>query len=371
MWMTNETWYRLNKEAELLTPGMVVYPDRVKQNIEAMIHTAKEVDRLIPHVKTYKMPAIVSLQMELGIKKFKCATLSEMQMLIECGVGHILLAMQPTQEKAIRLLKAQRENPQISFSTLVDNFESLELFSQIAQSQGQKMSLWIDINNGMNRTGIVPENALKLYLSVNKNPNLIAEGLHTYDGHIRPQPMKERIAKCNSDYKAVEALVEQIKIETGILPAQITGGSPSFYPHSLRKGNLLSPGTTLLWDLGYQKIWQESPFLPAAVLITRLISIPNENTYCFDLGHKAVASEMPLPRVVILGLEGAIHKGQSEEHLIIEYKSPNEFKVGDLFYALPYHICPTVAKYNMAYTAINGKLGPSWSIEARNYQLES
>ncbi|CAI8254719.1 MAG: D-threonine aldolase [Flavobacteriaceae bacterium] len=369
--MTEETWYRVNKEAELLTPGLIVYPDRVKQNIEAMIRTAKEVDRLIPHVKTYKMPAIVSLQMELGIKQFKCATLSEMEMLIGCGVAHILLAMQPTQEKAIRWLKAQQEHPEISFSTLVDNFESLELFSQLAHSQGQKMSLWVDINNGMNRTGIVPEKALELYLSINTNPNLIAKGLHTYDGHIRPEPLEERVAKCNSDYKAVEALIDQIKIETGTFPTQITGGSPSFYPHALRKGNLLSPGTTLLWDLGYHKIWQESPFIPAAVLITRLISKPNKNTYCFDLGHKAVASEMPLPRVVLLGLEGAVHKGQSEEHLMVEYKAPNAFKIGDLFYALPYHICPTVAKYNQAYTAVKGELGPSWTIEARHYQLES
>ena len=53
--MTEETWYRVNKEAELLTPGLIVYPDRVKQNIEAMIRTAKEVDRLIPHVKTLSL----------------------------------------------------------------------------------------------------------------------------------------------------------------------------------------------------------------------------------------------------------------------------------------------------------------------------
>ena len=185
------------------------------------------------------------------------------------------------------------------------------------------------------------------------------------------EPLEERVAKCNSDYKAVEALIDQIKIETGTFPTQITGGSPSFYPHALRKGNLLSPGTTLLWDLGYHKIWQESPFIPAAVLVTRLISKPNKNTYCFDLGHKAVASEMPLPRVVLLGLEGAVHKGQSEEHLMVEYKAPNAFKIGDLFYALPYHICPTVAKYNQAYTAVKGELGPSWTIEARHYQLES
>ena len=33
---------------------------------------------------------------------------------------------------------------------------------------------------------------------------------------------------------------------------------------------------------------------------------------------------------------------------IIKSKNSN-FKVGDLFYALPYHICPTVAKYNRVY----------------------
>ena len=97
----------------------------------------------------------------------------------------------------------------------------------------------------------------------------------------------------------------------------------------------------------------------AAVVVTRLISIPNKNIYCFDLGHKAIASEMPLPRVEIFGLEKAVHKGQSEEHLILEYKQDNNFKVGDLFYGIPYHICPTVAKYNKAYTVTEGELGLS------------
>jgi D-serine deaminase-like pyridoxal phosphate-dependent protein len=79
---------------------------------------------------------------------------------------------------------------------------------------------------------------------------------------------------------------------------------------------------------------------------------------------------MPLPRVEIFGLEGAVHKGQSEEHLIIEYTEENTFKVGDLFYAIPYHICPTVAKYNRAYTVHQENLGALWKIDARNYHLE-
>ena len=290
-------------------------------------------------------------------------------MLIGCGVEHILLAIQPTREKAIRFLQLQKENPAIAFSTLVDNLDSLQLFAELAATTGQKMQLWLDVNNGMNRTGIVPEKGAALYQKIIQNPDLKAKGVHVYDGHIRPLELEKRVLKCHEDFRAVADMLAQIEAQGMKVENLITGGSPSFYPHSLRQHTLLSPGTTLLWDLGYQKIWKESPFVQAAVLATRLISKPADHFYCFDLGHKAVASEMPLPRVEILGLEGAVHKGQSEEHLILEYKEPNDFKVGDLFYAIPYHICPTVAKYQKAYAIKDGVIGSFWEIEARDYQI--
>jgi len=368
--MSNENWYRVKDEAQLMTPGLLVYPERIKHNIEAMITVSGDKNRLIPHVKTYKMKAIVKLQMSYGIKQFKCATLGELLMLISCNVEHILLAIQPTREKVLQILEMQKQHPEITFSTLVDNSESLMLFSILAKTHDQRMNLWLDINNGMNRTGIVPEEASALYMQLENDPNINVKGLHIYDGHIRPIDLQERINQCNTYFQGVEDLIVDIQNKGGTVPEKITGGSPSFYPHALRKNNKLSPGTTLLWDLGYQKIWRESPFLSAAVLVTRLISKPNKNILCFDLGHKAIASEMPLPRVKIFGLENAKHKGQSEEHLILETQEANKFKVGDLFYAIPYHICPTVAKYNKAYTVIKGELGPFWEIEARDYQLD-
>ena len=80
---------------------------------------------------------------------------------------------------------------------------------------------------------------------------------------------------------------------------------------------------------------------------------------------------MSFPRVEILGLEDAIHIGQSEEHLIVEYNKKNDFKIGDLFYAIPFHICPTVAKYKKAYIVKNGEIGAFWEIEARDYQYDA
>ena len=44
-------------------------------------------------------------------------------------------------------------------------------------------------------------------------------------------------------------------------------------------------------------------FLHAAVLLTRIVSKPGIDLLCLDLGHKAVASEMPQPRIKFFGLE--------------------------------------------------------------------
>lgn len=369
--MQKNNWYQVKNSDEIITPGLLVYPDRIKKNIESMISLSGSPNRLIPHVKTYKMKEIVKFQMSYGINEFKCATLGEMHMLISCKVKHILIAIQPTKEKIIKILEAQKKYRDIIFSTLVDNNFSLTLFAKLAAEQNEKLNLWVDINNGMNRTGIKPENAKNLCLELNNNSNLNFKGFHIYDGHIRPTDIGERIALCNKDFLEVENLIQEIKNEAITIPEIITGGTPSFYPHSLRKKNRLSPGTTLLWDLGYQKIWKEAPFLFSAILAIRLISIPDNNLLCFDLGHKAVASEMSFPRVEILGLEDAIHIGQSEEHLIVEYNKKNDFKIGDLFYAIPFHICPTVAKYKKAYIVKNGEIGTFWEIEARDYQYDA
>ena len=123
--------FKVHDEDKLLTPGLLVYPDRVKQNIDAMLQITGGPNRLIPHIKTHKMSAIIKLQMKVGIRQFKCATLSEMNLLINCGVDRILLAHQPTKEKMMQFIYWQKKNPSIAFETLVDNKDSLHMFNSI------------------------------------------------------------------------------------------------------------------------------------------------------------------------------------------------------------------------------------------------
>ena len=78
-------WYLATNAYEIYSPALLVYPDRIKENIERVIRIAGNVNRLRPHVKTHKMAEVAALHLERGIHKFKCATLAEAKMLAEAA----------------------------------------------------------------------------------------------------------------------------------------------------------------------------------------------------------------------------------------------------------------------------------------------
>jgi len=43
--------------------------------------------------------------------------------------------------------------------------------------------------------------------------------------------------------------------------------------------------------------------------------------------------------------------------------------VGDVFYGLPYHVCPTVALYERVFTIENGKVTGEWKTISRDRKL--
>jgi D-serine deaminase-like pyridoxal phosphate-dependent protein len=104
-------------------------------------------------------------------------------------------------------------------------------------------------------------------------------------------------------------------------------------------------------------------------VLTRVISKPGPRRLCLDLGHKAIASEMPHPRVIFLNLEDATAASHSEEHLVMETDRSSEFKVGDCLYGVPWHICPTVALHSEAIVIEDGKANGSWAVAARERRL--
>jgi D-serine deaminase-like pyridoxal phosphate-dependent protein len=361
-------WYTIENIDQLDTPALVVYPERIKENIRIIKDFVPDVNRLRPHVKTNKCAEVCKMMMDEGIYKFKCATIAEAEMLASIGAPDVLLAYQPVGPKVLRLIGLIQKFPSTLFGCLVDNLDSASYLSAQAEKEGLKIFVYIDVNVGMNRTGILPENTAELYASCFTLKGIEIKGLHAYDGHLRDTDLEIRRAKCNEGFNKAEAVKNQIDKQSGKSLIMIAGGTPSFPIHAQRHDVECSPGTFIFWDKGYQQLLPEQPFLFAALVVTRVISKPTEDTITVDLGHKAIASENPLSnRVYFLNATALEPIGQSEEHLVL--KTNNTFQVGDVFYGVPHHVCPTVALHETMAVVQNHRIIGSWNVVSRKRKI--
>jgi len=365
----SDGWHLIDNADEVSSPSLLIYPDRIEANIKKVIDIAGSVDKLRPHVKTHKMAEIIKLQMKYGVHKFKCATISEAEMVARCGAPDILLAFQPVGPNIERFFKLQQTFRNIKFSCIADNEEIIIRLSDMARKTGIETHIWLDINNGMNRTGVIPgEKAGRFFKRIMDSPMLVAEGLHVYDGHIHDPDPVQRARKCDEAFAPVESLIEELKSE-GISPVKVVaGGTPTFPVHALRKGVECSPGTLILWDES-SRSYPDLDYLHAAIVLTRIISKPAVELLCLDLGHKAVASEMPQPRVNILGMKSYTIINHNEEHMVIRTNSSDKYKTGDPLYGIPWHICPTVDRYDSVYVVNDHKVTGQWDVDARKRKI--
>jgi D-serine deaminase-like pyridoxal phosphate-dependent protein len=363
-------WYRINNPDEVTSPSLLVYPDRIESNIRKMIAIAGDPGRLRPHVKTHKMPEIVRLQMKYGINKFKCATIAEAEMTAACGAGNILLAYQPVGPNIRRFFALKKKFPEIKISCIADCDDIIRQLSENAVKYGFETPVWLDINVGMNRTGVAPgELAAELYKMIVDLPMLNAEGLHVYDGHIHESDFSLRKKACDEAYLTVTSLLSELNRSVGLPVKVVAGGTPTFPIHACKGGVETSPGTTLLWDYGYSSSFSDMDFLHSAVLFTRIISKPAEDLICIDLGHKAVASEMPQPRIKLTEIENYEVISHNEEHMVIRTNEAKRMKIADVLYGIPYHICPTVDRYDVVSVVRNGMVTEKWKVEARKREI--
>lgn len=365
-----EQWYQLRNADSVDSPALLIYPARVKENIRLLTTLIDNLQRLRPHVKTHKNREATQLMLEAGIQKFKCATIAEAEMLAQCNTPDVLLAYQPTGPKLQRFITLIQKYPHTAFSCLIDHLDTAREQSRAFTVADITVPVYIDLNIGQNRTGIAPDHALALYEACVSLPGIRVAGLHAYDGHIKEKSLAARTVLAEEGYRPVTALLATLREKGFPEPVVIAGGSPTFPIHALREKVECSPGTFILWDKGYSEYCPEQPFQPAALVLTRVISLPDATRICLDLGHKSIAAENELDkRVHFLNAPDLKPVGQSEEHLVLEAGPGHSYAIGDILYGLPVHICPTVALYERAITVENGEANGEWRIIARDRKL--
>ncbi len=370
MQKSENMWYKIKNEDEVYSPSLLIYPERVKINIERMVKMAGDVSRLRTHVKTHKMAEITRMQIDAGITKFKCATIAEAEMVAQCGGEDILLAIQPVGPNIERFFRLKKEYKNSKISCIVDSEKVIDKLSSLAVSYDSIANLWLDINNGMDRTGVAPgERAGRLFRKITEMPGLVAEGLHVYDGHIHESDHALRHKLTNEAFVMVNTFIDELRSAGFSSLKVIAGGTPTFPVHLLRNDVECSPGTVLLWDYGYSSSLSDMDFLHAAVLFNRIISKPAKDLICIDMGYKAVAAEMPQPRVKFFGIDNYSVVGQSEEHMVLKTDKAESFEVGDTIYSIPIHVCPTVDRFDKVSVVHENLVAGQWDVTARKRQI--
>ncbi|MFY7840089.1 MAG: alanine racemase, partial [Lacibacter sp.] len=196
-------WYELNNIDTIDSPALLLYKERIQQNIDHAIAMIKDVERLRPHVKTNKTAETCAMMMAAGISKFKCATIAEAEMLGMLNAKDVLLAYQPVGPKAKRLLSLVLQYPQTTFGCLVDNLATAKSLSNLFSSADRSINVYIDINSGMNRSGIKTAEAFALAEQLFALPGIQFKGLHAYDGHLRDTDLEIRQQKSNAAFDEV------------------------------------------------------------------------------------------------------------------------------------------------------------------------
>lgn len=359
--------YTIENEASIDSPALLIYPNIVRKNIAAAIKLANSAAVLRPHVKTHKLQEVTAMLLEAGITKFKCATIAEAEMLAMAGAKDVLLAYQPTMTKAKRLLALTQKFRDVLFSCVVDNEKTIYELSSIFE--GLVLPVYIDVNVGMNRTGISVETVYPLFRVCLAQENIHLAGLHAYEGHIHDPDINIRKKQADAAFALAGSVRELLQRELPYPLKIVIGGTPTFHLYAHHPDTEVSPGTFVFWDEGYRSAMPDLPFTVAAVVMTRVISKTDDHTLCVDVGHKSVASENPFPRIRFLDKDDIRPISHSEEHMVVSVPDAGRYIIGEVWYGFPYHICPTVALYDSVYVVENQRAEKKWKVIARDRSI--
>jgi D-serine deaminase-like pyridoxal phosphate-dependent protein len=363
--------YRLDDPSTLLSPALLIFRALVRRNLETMIAMARGADRLRPHVKTHKMPALVRMAEDLGIHKHKCATIAEAEMIARAGGGDVLIAYPLVGPNVARLGRLVAAYPATTFRAVVDDPDGARALSDAISATGQRLSVLVDLDVGMSRTGIRPADAVGLYQELSSLPGLEPGGLHAYDGQIRESDPVDRRRAASPGLDEVFRLRDRLEATGQRVERLVLGGTPTFPIHAALEapGVECSPGTCALHDGSYASKFPDLPFTPAALLLGRVISRPGPGRICLDIGYKAVAADPAGARLTILDVPDATLGPQSEEHLIVMTPNADRIPPGTTVLAIPTHVCPTCALHRRALVVDEGAVVDEWEVTARDREI--
>lgn len=339
--------YRLNRPWEIETPAFLVFEHLVRHNVKEVIRICGSTDRIVPHAKTHKSAEVLKIQLDAGIKSFKCATLEEAELLAENGVKEIIVSFPLLHPAKIRrFIDLTQRYTDLNLKTIASTPEHLEAMSHAAVSHNIEIGIYLDLDTGMRRTGVQPgDEAGDFYARIANTPGLKAIGVHVFDGNVMSLDINARQALVDESIGYIHDIWSRAEKDGLNVTDNVVGGSWSFHLFLKDKSLRVSPGTWVYWDVR-NSVMDELPFKIAGVVLGQVIDRDLQmDTVTLDVGSKAASPDMPIPnRFAIIGYDQTEVVSQSEEHGVVKLNG-EVLNVGDLVLSAPGHACTTSHLY--------------------------
>jgi D-serine deaminase-like pyridoxal phosphate-dependent protein len=358
------------KLEELDTPSLLIDLNRMEHNLKAMQNLANSAGvKLRPHTKTHKMADIAHLQLEFGAQGITVAKLSEAEVMADAGISDIFIASEIVGTQKLARVRSIAEKAKLRLSA-----DSLYHAEQLANFFGEQVpvELMIEIDTGLHRCGVKPEDAVKLIGEIKERfPQIKVAGIFTHEGHAYNAADKDHLKLIS--FEAQTNLIETGKrinkmfgisceISIGCTLSQLTG--------ILLPGiTEIRPGTYVFYDVVHASYIGHTDHCAATILST-ISSKTDEDRVVADAGAKSMTIDQRTSGVVKTEGFGKIKnhpylliKKLSDEHALITPGS--SLNIGDLIEIIPNHICPTVNLYNNAYGVRDGKVEKIFNVTAR------
>jgi D-serine deaminase-like pyridoxal phosphate-dependent protein len=282
-------------KAELDTPVMLLDLDRFEANARRMAGAIAQGGKdWRPHSKGHKAPWIARRQMELGAIGVTCAKVSEAEVMVEGGIPSVLIANELVTRRKVE--RAARLQARAEVMICADDPFHVRLASEVATDLGVEIPMVIDINVGMDRTGVMPgPPALELARAIDRAAGVRLAGIMGYEGHVLTAwPAEE---KHKGTVAAVAGMIEsrQLIEAEGIPVGIVSGGGSGNYMFAASLDGLteLQAGGACLMDPFYGKLChlEELGFEYALTILTTVTSRPTAERVITDSGFKTLSAQ--------------------------------------------------------------------------------
>jgi D-serine deaminase-like pyridoxal phosphate-dependent protein len=327
-----------------------------------------------PHVKTHKCSKLAKLQIEYGAIGISAAKVSEAEVLINAGINNILITSPVITENKIRhLISCIKKAPETI--VVVDNERNLHDLNEAGQAIQSKINVLIDLDPGIGRTGINPENALSFALKIGQFKWLNLIGIQCYAGNLQHINSYEERKSCSLQVMEMASnIVKQFK-KSGIPCAILTGTGTGTYDIDVEASEIteIQPGSYTVMDVEYSIIGSKTEstsfttFKPAMTLLTTVISSNRKEHVTVDSGTKSIYFDTK-NKPKIISHKGLHYDwgGFGDEHGKITADKNGELpKNGEVLELIVPHCDPTINLYDKFYVVNNGVIEDIWEIDLR------